>query len=83
MLVTVYMRMARNSRGGVKSECSSHKPSYVPLTDSIGEPLPTAFFALNLEVPDELFDQAEQVLGEISVDPGRIGVLGEPIPLEP
>lgn len=54
MLVTVYARMVKTTRG-VKSERSGNKPSNTPLTDSYGDPLPTAMFAMNLEVPGDLF----------------------------
>jgi hypothetical protein len=85
MIVTVYLRVAEGKRG--MRVAASSTPNYEPIYSGSGSwnqtPLPTAAFALELDVPDELFTRAEQVLAEIVIpeDKGEIAVeVKEPIP---
>jgi len=71
--VKVYVRMAENQRG-MRVE-SSTTPNYNPLSNSYGETLPTAMFALNLEVPKELFRQAEKTLADVEIKAEDIQML--------
>lgn len=81
MKLTVYLRVAEGPRG--PRVAASSTPNYVPLmTGSPGysersRPLPTAMFALSLDVPDEVLQHAEQVLAEIEVPADKAEVAAE------
>ncbi len=69
MKVRAYMRIARSTRGYKVS--GGNRPSLKPLTSQEGYGnesfLPTVSFAIDFEIPDELFDQQKRVIGEINV----------------
>lgn len=70
MKTKIYLRVAR---GGKRSHCkvdASSRPNYKPLglNNYKGEVFyPTVSFAINIEIPDELFRQAEQEIANIIV----------------
>lgn len=79
--VKVYVRIAPN-RGGrdpYKIEASA-APNYAPLRSAAGRVLPTAAFAVALEIPDAAFRRAEQVLAEIELTADVVRVAAEVAP---
>lgn len=76
MKVRTHLRVAKTKQG-VRVEASA-KPNYRPLVSGASEaPLPTAMFALDLDLPDEMFTRAEQVLAEVTVDPADVEIAAE------
>jgi hypothetical protein len=79
MKVRTHLRVAKTKKGA-RVEASA-KPNYKPLISNLGSrnetPLPTAMFALDLDLPDEMFTRAEQVLAEVSVDPQQVEIAAE------
>jgi hypothetical protein len=79
MKVQTYLRVAEGARG--PRVVASAKPNYQPLTKGAGtyheEALPTAMFAVVLDIPDELFERASQVLAEIEVPTDRAEIAAE------
>lgn len=67
MKVKTHIRVAKNGRTGRTTVAASTRASVQPLYDSQNRTLPTVAFALVLDVPDELFRQAEKVIAEIEV----------------
>lgn len=67
MKQTLYVRVGKHPRGGRSKVMSGSKVSHHPVTDSQGNPMPTVSFALEVEVPDELFTQAQKVVASIDV----------------
>ena len=69
MKVRAYIRVAKGKRG-TKIEASS-KPVYDPIKiNNYGryDFLPTVWFACDFEIPEVLFKQAEQVIGEVNIE---------------
>lgn len=66
MKVKLYMRVAKQ-RSGFKAAVVTRKASTSPLFDSNARALPTIAFALELDVPDGMFRQAEQVIAALKV----------------
>jgi hypothetical protein len=78
--VKVHLRVAKNSRGRRPFKVvASSEPNLSPLYDSRDRVLPTTAFALVLDVPDEEFKRAEQVVAEVSVPSGKVSVCAEVI----
>lgn len=82
MRARIYLRIAKTStggRGGSKGfrVAATSKPSHRPIEASVGEPLPTAAFAIDLVIPDEMFTEAERVIAELTVDPADLEVAAE------
>lgn len=77
MKLTVYLRVAQGARGPRVS--ASAVPNYEPFYSSgyHKTPLPTAAFALRLDVPDEAFHAAERVLAEIEVAENEVAVAAD------
>lgn len=65
MKVKVYMRVAKDRRGRTKVVATS-RPSPAPLHNSDG-PLPTVAFGVELDLPDVMFRQAEQVIATLTI----------------
>jgi hypothetical protein len=63
----VYMRVGQKSLGGKPSVSGTAKPNLAPLSDVNGV-IPTVAFAVELDIPDALFKQAENVIATIKVD---------------
>jgi hypothetical protein len=70
MKCPIYLRVAKaESRKGYKVTAST-EPSNEPIStkDYRGYQFyPTVAFCVNIEVPDELFDQSERVIAELNV----------------
>jgi hypothetical protein len=71
MKCRVYLRVAktkkRSGNPGYKV-AATLKPSHEPLSTDTRY-LPTAAFAVDLDVPDVMFDRASEVLAELVIDP--------------
>ena len=71
MKIRMYVRVAKQTRrNSIKIDASAKdnpQPLYRPMYRNEKEYLPTVRFALDLEVPDELFSQASKVIGEINI----------------
>ena len=86
MKVRTHLRVAKTKKGA-RVEASA-KPNYKPLMQNQGSsheaPMPTAMFALDLDLPDEMFARAEQVLAEVSVNPADVEIAADVVtPDEP
>lgn len=78
MKTTIYLRVARTSRGA--KVAASTKPNHAPLQSGSSwkaKVLPTAAFAITLDIPNEAFYQAEQVLAKLEVPFEKITVAAE------
>ena len=81
MKAKIYLRVAKNPSGRTPLRVdASAKPTYRPLTTSIGDPLPTLSFAVMLNIPDEAFRRAEQVIAEIDVPEDLVAIAAEVTP---
>lgn len=76
MKVRTHLRVAR-TKAGAAQVAATVSPSHKPLSDPRGRALPTAAFALDLDLPDEMFRRAEQVLAEVMVDPQDVEIAAE------
>lgn len=80
MKVKVYMRLGkrtRRSKYGPAVVEAGVKPSLKPLSENNGTILPTVAFAVELDVPDSAFEQAEKVIAEIEVDEQSFDIAAE------
>lgn len=79
--VKLYVRAARG-RNGVKVAAStkSNNQPLVETRDYRDVALPTIRFAVEFEIPDELFDQAEEPVTKIKVDRQMVDVLARQVP---
>ena len=69
MKARIYLRVAKGGRKGIRVAASSF-PVYEPLKQNNYSSLtffPTVSFAVDFEIPDELFRQAEIPIAEINV----------------
>ena len=69
MKYPIYLRVAKTgSRKGYKVSASS-LPNNEPLNSGSYNTtwFPTVMFAVNIDIPDELFNQAERVIAELNV----------------
>jgi hypothetical protein len=86
MKTKVYLRIAKGSKGSRVS--ASPKPCYEPIrnaksyTSDSDKALPTVAFALELDIPDDLFKQAEQVAAQINLTKKGATVCGTVISVE-
>jgi hypothetical protein len=76
MKARVYLRFAKATRG-LKVDAST-KPIHYPL-DANQQFLPTASFAVDFNIPDELFEQASTSVGEINLELKGAKVVGKMI----
>ena len=70
MKLPIYVRVAKTgTRKGYKVDASS-TPNHSPLHSGSynTEYYPTVAFALSIDLPDSLFEQAEKVIAEINVN---------------
>lgn len=65
MKVRAYLRIGVMKRGSKLS--ATNKPSHAPLFDANGSGIPTVAFAVDFNIPDELFKQAQIAIAEINV----------------
>lgn len=70
MKLKVYMRVAR--KGSRRYVRSSLKPSHDPIYASTGEAIPTVSFAIELDLPEMAFRQAEQVVATLNIQSPEI-----------
>lgn len=70
MKVRAYLRVGKQRSGKPKVMASS-RPSSTPVYDARNTILPTIAFAIDLNIPDELFLQAEHVIAELDVTGDR------------
>lgn len=78
MKAKIFLRVARGVRG-IKVE-ASNKPNYRPIMekDFRGDKyFPTAAFAISLDIPDELFKQAEREIANIVVGLKKANIAAE------
>lgn len=71
MKITTYIRVAQGGKKGFRVD-ASNTPNPQPLKIAGGynrpdEFLPTVSFAVNFDIPEELFNQAETIIGEINI----------------
>lgn len=79
MKVRTYIRIAKN---GYKYKVDAHTkedptPLYIPSYGGQKKFLPTVAFAVDFNVPDELFSNASRVIAQIDVATKEAVVLGE------
>jgi hypothetical protein len=81
MKVTAYLRVAKKhpaARGPKAVIQANATPSSGDVPIYAGpEPLPTVAFAISLDIPDELFKRAEQVVAEIVIPPEAATIAAE------
>lgn len=75
MKATTYLKFAKNNLGRVKVVASA-KADSTPVNDSYGKPLPTVYFAVDFNIPDELFEQASNVIASIDVQSQDVKIAG-------
>lgn len=77
MKCKVYLRVAKTgTRNGFRVSASS-KPNNEPMSSGTYSTVwyPTIAFAINLDLPDSLFEQAERVIADLVVGTERAEVL--------
>lgn len=79
MKARAYVRIAKGVGGGRRGYkfAVSSGPNHEPLTNSHKAALPTVAFALDLDIPDELFKQAEKVVAEINITAKQAKIAAE------
>lgn len=79
MKATVYLRIAKTRKTGnspgYKVEARA-KPSDAPLSNQ-DYWLPTVAFAIDLDIPDKKFEEAEQVIAEIRIPEDQVTIAAE------
>jgi hypothetical protein len=80
MKVKTYMRVGWDAKRRKAQVVANTKPSGRPLRRSDGEPLPTVAFAVELDLPDELFTRAERVIAMLSIPPESAVIAAEVTP---
>lgn len=76
--IRAYFRVGRGRRGYKIS--ASTRPNYEPIKNVSYNSysfLPTVSFAVDFDMPDELFKQAEKVIGEINIALNKAEVAAE------
>lgn len=79
MKIKVYIRAGRG-RNGTKVTAAT-RPNYYPLVESrrgTEHLLPTAMFAIEVDIPESAFKHAEQVAASVRLDVDAAQVLVEP-----
>ena len=82
MRIRAYMRVAESPRSRPRITVTT-KPNGRALTDAGGHELPTVAFAVDFEVPDAMFRQAEQVIATISVPESAATIAADVRVVEP
>lgn len=79
MKVKVYMRVAKSTGSKGYKVAASIRPNYKPLMRGSWEdkPQPTAAFALLLDIPEEVFHHAEQVMADLELRADDVRVAAE------
>lgn len=63
----VYLRIAKHPRRGQVKVQAGIKPSDAQLVDSARNPMPTIAFAVDVNIPDDMFTKAQKVVAELDV----------------
>jgi hypothetical protein len=77
MKVRAYLRVGYDARRRKSVVEAKAKPSTRMLRASNGNDLPTVAFAIDLEVPDEMFKQAERVIATLTIPPENATIAAE------
>ena len=67
MKVKAYMRVGHDARRRKTQLDVTAKPTARALKGSNGNELPTVAFAVEFEIPDEMFKRAEQVIATLTI----------------
>ena len=75
--IKVYIRIAKTLRG--YKIITTDKPSYKPLFSASWRPIyyPTVAFAIILNLPDDAFERATEVIGEMNVEMEELRVAAD------
>lgn len=79
MKARIYLRVSRGGRKGIRVAASA-EPQNEPLSSTGSynkEFYPTVFFAVDFDLPDELFKVAERVVAEVNVGIKQAEVAGQ------
>jgi len=76
MKAKVHMRVARGSSGKPLITATSRRSDY-PLFDSNNNPLPTVAFSMMLDIPDQAFDRADQVIAEVRIPEDQLEIVAQ------
>lgn len=81
MKTKIYLRVAKGGRNGYRAEASA-VPNYDPIKkqsayNSHYEFLPTVAFAVEFDIPDEMFKQSERVIASVNVAMKDAKITGE------
>ena len=77
LMIKAYIRIAKMTNGRYKVDARARTPNYAPIADSNGGPYPTVAFALEFNIPEEAFEQAEQVIAEITIPEDQLQIAAE------
>jgi hypothetical protein len=66
MIVKAYIRVAEGGNGKPRIIATT-RSSAEPIKTQFGAALPTVAFAIEFDVPDALFEQAEQVVATVTI----------------
>jgi hypothetical protein len=76
MKVRIYFRVGRSARSPRQPRFAvGRKPNPAALTNARNEPIPTVGFAIDLDVPDALFEQPSRVVAELTIPEPAADVL--------
>ena len=78
MKVRAYIRVAKTKRKF--KVAASERPTAEPLEDRSCNPIsyhPTIYFALDISLPDDAFDYAEKLVGEVDYRKQEFAVAGD------
>lgn len=85
MKTTAYIRVGkdsnRNGRRPYKVE-ASNKKDHKPIKDTRGRLLPTIFFAVELDIPDNAFNGAARVIAKLNVPEEKLEIAAEVLEIE-
>jgi hypothetical protein len=78
MKYKVYLKIANGGRAGYKVHAST-SPDYLPLSNSQYNPTfyPTVAFAVDFNIPDELFKSAERLVAQINIASKEAEIAGD------
>jgi hypothetical protein len=74
MKQTIYLRVGKHVRGGKPKVAAGTKPSDRQLADSAGNPMPTIAFAVDVNIPDEMFRTAQRVVAELDISADNVQI---------
>lgn len=77
--VKVYLRVGKARTGSTRGRLytsASTKVNHEPLTNAQGF-VPTIAFAVNIEIPDHLFNNAEKVIADLKVTSSKADICAE------